>query len=361
MKWLGNVFCGLLFLLNLLAGIGYLVSAYSSYVSPENHPWMAAFGLVFPFFLLLNLVFLFVWLFVRKRFVLFPLLILAGGWKALFLYCPMNRAESPSGETLKLLTYNVAMLNFGDKDGEGARSNASAILSYLKESNADIVCLQEFVPTRLLSEKKLKEALPEYKYRKFTTFQSGNGVACLSRFPILSAKTISYNSLSNGSVLYKIKYGGDTLTVINNHLESNKLDSSDKALYNNILKSPSGEKMKTGGRYLIHKYTSAASLRAAQAETVSRVIRRNETPYMLVCGDLNDSPLSYTHRVIGENLQDAYEKAGFGPGISYHQNRFYFRIDHIFAGSAFRVLQCKTDRRLYASDHYPVWCILEKR
>ena len=119
--------------------------------------------------------------------------------------------------------------------------------------------------------------------------------------------------------------------------------------------------MKKSGSYLIHKYSSAASLRAAQAEAISRTVQQHETPYMLVCGDMNDSPLSYTHRVIGKNLQDAYEEAGVGPGISYHQNRFYFRIDHIFAGSAFRVLQCKTDRSLYASDHYPVWCILEKR
>lgn len=361
MKRLGNLVCSLLFLLNLLAGIGFLVSAYSSYVSPEKHPWIASVGLIFPFFLLLNLIFLVVWPFVRKRFVLLPLLVFAVGWKAVFLYCPVNRAENPSGETLKLLTYNVAMLYFNGGDKTKKQDNASLLLNYLKESNADIVCLQEFIPGRLLSKKEIAKALPEYKYRKYTVFQNGNGVACLSRFPILSSEQISYDSTNAGSVLYKIKCGDDTLTVINNHLESNKLDSSDKVLYNDLLKSPSGEKMKKSGSYLIHKYSSAASLRAAQAEAISRTVQQHETPYMLVCGDMNDSPLSYTHRVIGKNLQDAYEEAGFGPGISYHQNRFYFRIDHIFAGSAFRVLQCKTDRSLYASDHYPVWCILEKR
>jgi len=81
---------------------------------------------------------------------------------------------------------------------------------------------------------------------------------------------------------------------------------------------------------------------------------------MLVCGDFNDSPLSYAHRVIGEGLCDVFVEAGAGPGFTYNQNHFYFRIDHIFATPAFRVLECKVDRSIRASDHYPVWCILER-
>lgn len=151
------------------------------------------------------------------------------------------------------------------------------------------------------------------------------------------------------------------MTLINNHLESNKLDAGDKALYKELLKSPDEEKVKTSGKYLWHKLADAVAIRAAQADSVAKVIAEYGYDRMLVCGDFNDSPLSYARRLIARGLQDAYVERGNGPGFSYNQNLLYFRIDHILAGTDFRILHCEVDRSIRTSDHYPVWCLLEKK
>ena len=101
-------------------------------------------------------------------------------------------------------------------------------------------------------------------------------------------------------------------------------------------------------------------IRAPQADSVAQAIEENRSRYMLVCGDFNDSPISYAHHKIGRGMTDAFSAAGTGFGFSYNQNRFYFRIDHIFSTPAFRVVKCEVDRSIKASDHYPIWCLLEK-
>lgn len=341
---IGRVMRFCLFGGNILVSLGFLCCSYSPYISPAEHAIWACSGLLFPFFFLLNFAFLLLWLIARRWFAILPLLTLLVCWNATWTYCPVNKPLEPQKRTLKLLTYNV--FNFsGGKD---------SILTYLNKSKADIICLQECT-----QDKQIKESLSSYPYYKHLALAGESGIACFSRFPILSAERIPYESMNNGSMLYRLRVEDDTLIVINNHLESNKLNSEDKEIYNHLLKSPNQQNVEEGGKLLLHKLADAVKIRAVQADSIAAFISRNSSPFMLVCGDFNDSPISYAHRVIGQGLQDAYAEGGRGLGISYNRDHFYFRIDHIFAGNAFRVLQCKVDRSIIASDHYPVWCILE--
>jgi len=82
---------------------------------------------------------------------------------------------------------------------------------------------------------------------------------------------------------------------------------------------------------------------------------------VIVCGDFNDSPLSYAHRVIGKELDDAFVQSGNGFGISYNQNHFYFRIDHILLSKNLESYQCTVDKTIKSSDHYPIWCFVAKK
>lgn len=355
MKILGHAVRGLALTGNLVVAAGFLLCGYSSYIQPVTHPIWACLGLGFPFFLLLNLFFLFFWLVCRRKFVWLPILVFVVGWGPVRAYIPFNRSQDPQGGTLvKLLTYNVMNTNLSRPE-EGAEEGD--IVTYLEQSEADIICLQEITS----SEKQLRKAFPMYPYVRRIGFATANGVACLSKYPILSAKRIEYASAFNGSALFRLKIGKDTVTLINNHLESNKLDAGDKALYKELLKSPDEEKVKTSGKYLWHKLADAVAIRAAQADSVAKVIAEYGYDRMLVCGDFNDSPLSYARRVITRGLQDAYVERGNGPGFSYNQNLLYFRIDHILAGTDFRILHCEVDRSIRTSDHYPVWCLLEKK
>ena len=124
----------------------------------------------------------------------------------------------------------------------------------------------------VVGERELKA----YPYHRINTVGSGKGhtnkIACYSKFPILSSRILDYPSEYNGSVLYEIKIGEDTVTLINNHLESNKLTKADKVVYEDMLKSPEKEKVKSGARLLIRKLAEASAIRAPQADTIAHEI-----------------------------------------------------------------------------------------
>ncbi len=153
---------------------------------------------------------------------------------------------------------------------------------------------------------------------------------------------------------------GDTLTLIGCHLESNKLTAEDKAVYTDMLKDPEKEKVKSGMRLLVSKLAEATALRAPQADAVAAEVAAARYRPLIVCGDFNDSPISYTHRTISQGLKDAFVESGSGFGISYNQNHFYFRIDNILASPELKSYRCEVDRHIDASDHYPIACWLKR-
>ena len=215
-----------------------------------------------------------------------------------------------------------------------------------------------------LSNKEIRQALKDYTYHNIKQVGktgAGSQLACYSKFPILSARMLDYRSNYNGSMVYEIKIGKDTVLLINNHLESNKLTREDKVVYEDMLKDPKAGKVKSGVRQLVNKLAEASAIRAPQADTIAHEIAASPHPYIIVCGDFNDTPISYTHRTIAQDLDDAFTQSGRGLGISYNQNRFYFRIDNILTSKNLRAYNCTVDRSIKEADHYPIWCYITKR
>lgn len=360
MRHLGKFVVLLIGLVNLLF-IGILLcTAYSPYIQPTVHPVLSCLGLAFPIFLLVNGVFLLFWLIIQQyRCALLPIAGFLLCFPQIRTYFPINfqAGDVPAG-SLKVLSYNI--MGFG-KGTEGE----NPILTYLKESGADILCLQEYVAGRSArhpSQKQIEKALAAYPYHRIDAVgkSRSNYIACYSKLPILSARPLDYASAANGTWAYELAWGKDTLLLINNHLESNKLTREDKEVYEEMLSAPEKEKVKNGTRLLVRKLAEASAIRAPQADAIAREIRRSPHRYILVCGDFNDSPISYTHRVIGENLKDAFTESGCGLGISYNRNKFYFRIDNILTSLDMQSHDCRVDRHIKASDHYPIGCYVSR-
>lgn len=234
-----------------------------------------------------------------------------------------------------------------------------------KNSNADIVCMQEYAGSETakihLSNKEIRQALKDYPHHNIKQVGktgAGSQLACYSKFPILSARMLDYRSNYNGSMVYEIKIGKDTVLLINNHLESNKLTREDKVVYEDMLKDPKAGKVKSGVRQLVNKLAEASAIRSAQARTIAQEIAHSPYPSVIVCGDFNDSPISYAHRVISQDMDDAFTESGCGLGISYNQNKFYFRIDNILVSKNLKASGCTVDNSIKDSDHYPIWCYI---
>lgn len=356
MNCIGKIIGYILLGINALVMLALALSAYSPHIDPQVHPVWACAGLFFPVFLLLNLLFFVFWLLVCRRYIWFPVLAILLCWDAIRTYFPINfSTDSPEG-AIKILSYNTQA--FGEKDLH-TKEKQNAVLSYLQESNADIVCLQEYIWGGKLKKKDIDYALRGYRYKHYYPLKNGmNGLGVYSRYPILSAVPVQYESNMNGSIAYRILVKDDTLLVVNNHFESNKIVKSDVDTYQDMMDAPSGEKLFSGTRKLLKKMAEATTIRARQADAVLKNIKSMGEKHTVVCGDFNDTPISYIHRVFHEELDDAFVESGNGMGVSYNRDRLYVRIDHIFTSKNLRVYECRVDNETDASDHYPISCYI---
>lgn len=342
---------------NVIAALVLLLSAYSPYFDPQTYPIWSCIGLFFPVFLLINLFFLLFWLLMYRRYALVPVMALLLCWGTLKTYFPVNGVGEPvPDDAIKILSYNTQA--FGEKDRH-TKEKSNEVLAYLQKSDADIICLQEYIWGGKLKKKDIDYALRDYRYKHYHALGKGlNGLGIYSRYPILSTEPIPYKSNRNGSIAYRIKVNDDTLLIVNNHLESNKILRSDVETYQDMMDSPNSEKVFTGMGKLLKKMAKATAIRARQADVVSEKVKNAPEKYIVVCGDFNDTPVSYAHHVFNNQLNDAFVETGNGLGISYNRNRLYVRIDHIFTSNALNVYDCVVDDKVEASDHYPVWCYI---
>jgi endonuclease/exonuclease/phosphatase family metal-dependent hydrolase len=344
--------------LNLLVTAGLLFTAYSPYIDGEHFPMLASTGLFFPIFLVLSGGFLLFWLIFYRRYMLISFISLLCCAPQIRTYIPFNIKSEPPKEAIKVLSYNVMHFHYLQMT-----KNGNPILNYLQRSDADIICLQEYSFTfnhGSVTPDVIFHSLAAYPYNHVQIF-GGTRLACFSKYPILSAKPLPYESRTNGSMEYEIAIGKDTMTLINNHLESNRLSGKDKEAYNEILTSPKAKNVKEDGTILLKKLRRAQEQRAAQAKVVAQTVKASKHPYVIVCGDFNDSPISYAHRLIAKDLTDAFVSSGNGLGISYNQNNFFFRIDNILISKNLKAYQCTVDRSIRNSDHYPIWCYIAKK
>jgi Metal-dependent hydrolase len=353
--------------LNSLLVLLLIASAFSDYFSPEKHVVFAYAGLVFPVILFFNLCFLIYWLFTKKWFMVFVLTAsFIVCWKPILRFCPLNLKTTtlPQEDVIKILSYNV--MSFAYKNH--TEKSPNKIIEYIAESGADIVCLQEYMVSsrdNLMNSQDVAEALPMYPYISEIIFSSHEnnrykyGLALLSKFPITSSKRIPYASTYNGSSIHNINVHGKKITVLNNHLESFKLTAEDRSNYSDMIAHANFELLDELGGSIQQKLGQAFKTRASQADIIADEIYKTNSYYTIVCGDFNDTPTSYAHRIIQGPLIDAYEETGFGPGISYNQNYFFFRIDHIFHSQSMESYNCTVDTRVKLSDHYPIHCYLK--
>ena len=342
--------------------VGMLIlSAYSPYLQPKIHPIASCLGLAFPIFLAVNICFTLFWVIISYRYALLPVIGFLVCIPQIRTYIPINSTvETIPDGSIKFLSYNVMGFNNLEK-----KEGKNPILSYLADSEADIICLQEYNSTKnkkYLTDEDIRKALKAYPYSSIHNPEKGGSqFACFSKFPILSARPIKYESTYNGSMQYTLKVNEDTITLINNHLESNKLTKEDKVIYEDMIKDPNAKKVKTGLRQLIKKLAEASAIRSSQADSVAVAIANSKYPTIITCGDFNDASISYTHRILTQKLDDAFTQSGKGLGISYNQNKFYFRIDNILISPNLKAYNCTVDRSIKASDHYPIWCYISKR
>ncbi|MDR0541944.1 MAG: endonuclease/exonuclease/phosphatase family protein [Dysgonamonadaceae bacterium] len=343
-------------ILTVVAAIGWiflLISAFSDRISPLNYPYLPFFGLFFPVILLFNILFLCFWLLFRKwkQFLItLAVLLICGG--AIHIYFPIRgkTKEIPDG-CIKVMTYNVMSLGYIQTH---TKQKPNPILQYVAEEDPDIVCFQEYDPFWLKDEAIIRNAL---KAMPYTSSRQGD-LMVFSKYPISSVRRLPIESDYNSACIMELDIHGRKVTLINNHLESNKIAADERTGYYDLTKDPDKQKLENFTHMMFQRLMPAFRMRAKQAQVVSNTIREHPNPYIIVCGDFNDTPISYARRTIKGDLEDAFVESGSGMGISFNRYRFLFRIDYILHSNNMKAYNC-TVGKLKTSDHYPVYTYLQ--
>ncbi|MBR1548574.1 MAG: endonuclease/exonuclease/phosphatase family protein [Prevotella sp.] len=344
---------------NIATAIVMLMTGYSDRLDPTVHPLLSTIGMAFPFFLLANMAFLLFWVVFRWRMMWIPVLAYALAYVPISIYMPIHPKSEDLGEgALKLISYNVCSYGGNYKYENGFE----AVLKYLNDEHPDIVCIQEDADT--WRKYVMQEYSKTFAYNDTAvisnTATSFNALGIHTRFPIIRRERINYRSSANGSVVWWLRVGADTLVVVNNHFESCHLDSKDRRQYRQMLKGEmQRDSMEAESKQLLIKLAEANEKRAPQIEAVRQYAEQHSQYPVVVCGDFNDNPISWSRHAMSRSLTDCYVATGNGIGLSYNQRAFSFRIDHIFCSEKIRPAGCKIDSKIDASDHYPIVCWLK--
>lgn len=330
-------------------------SAASALVSPIHFKYLSILGLAFPGFAVAVIGMLLVNLIFARRNAWIPLFGILGASFSLYSYCPINLPSPAPKGSLKILTYNT--MGFAQySDGTETATQREALLQYVDNCHPDIFCFQEgaTVPDQVYTIDILNRTRKYLPYNDRSAI-GGNILGCLSKYPIVGKDTL-HCSDSNGAIVFRLLLGHqDTLHLVNCHLQSMGLSKKEREQYHDIVRSPNNSHVDEHSRLLISKISRATLQRSLQAESVAHYVEQHKGKNVIVCGDFNDTPISYAfHRLHSAGLTDAYGATANGIGRSFNRDAIFVRIDHLFCSEQWKPYSFKIDQSISASDHYPL-------
>lgn len=359
-----NWFTRIILILNIIVIIPLVISYFSPVVNPYTSVIPALAALFYPILLILNIVFIIFWIFRWRFWFLLSLIAIAAGYGMFFKTFAFN-ADKPVGnydDALKLLSYNVRLFDQYKWTGGQNYFTRNSIFEFTNSQQADIVCFQEFFhgtkktfPTigPFLSRSDLKNYHVDYVQVRGNDAKH-YGLATFTKFPIVGKGNIHFEGSSANSGIYTdIIFKKDTIRIFNFHLESVKLSRADHQFVSEVIDPGTGA-LSSSSEIILRKLSRATKRRATQAEIVAGYIKQSPYP-VIVCGDFNDTPLSYVYHTISRNLKDAFLEIGRGAGETYAGGIPFLRIDYILHSNSLEAYRFERHRVKY-SDHYPISC-----
>ncbi len=334
-------------------------------LNPTSWGYASLLGYAFPAALVCVLCSIVLCVFFRKRLLVIPFIGLLGAYGPVTLYFPISTEGEVPEDAIQVLSYNT--YNWGRGYPHQNEEAPEEVMQYAVNTGADIVCFQEAYAIEPVKEKIQRIMYPAYKYHDTILYKHGAAVTLFSKFPITRKERIAYETIGNVSGAFWLNIKGKEVIVINNHLETMGFSVEDREAFSEMVHGNSKkEEMKSTSKTIFGKILDATKKRSHQADAVATFIRRHQSSTMIVCGDFNDIPNSYTHNAIIKaghledgvtfDLTDCYQKKGFGPGYSFSKFGMKVRIDNIICSPDITPHKCFVDNEVTLSDHYPIRC-----
>ncbi len=323
----------ILLILNIITAL-LLLSVYLTVnISPEKISILSLLPFVYVILLGVNVFFVVFWIIFKWKRALISLISILLVIKYITLIFPLsgllstNNSEKPD---FTIMSYNVMI--FGYYDWQNNQKIKSDIMQVIENESPTILCLQEaywneenknFATINLLKQKL------DFRY-SFRSAMSkavagqNFGLVTFSKYPIINSYSYKFKNSFNGYIYNDIIINDDTVRIYNAHLQSINFNQEDYAVIEKISEYDNNPKLKN----IIKKYLSSLTQRAKQSEELRTSIDSCKYP-VFICGDFNDSPLTYTYNTITNGLNDSFVKKGQYPGYTWEKFKIKQRIDYI--------------------------------
>lgn len=341
----------IILVISIILLIFTIIGIYGGNVNPTGHYLRAMTTLALPFILLCNFVVLIYWAIRRSYIAAIPVLALIVSFGYIGTIFQFGGKPDNTNENFTIASYNVRAFN---QDGTGVV--ASDVFASLQKEEADIVCLQEYNYTMSGSQRTVHDIVADtYPYVSHC-----NNLIILSRFPIKKHKEIPFEYSNNSGMWADVQVDPKhRVRVYNVHMETTGINSTlhhaakEQAAQNSNQELPEVQINTNVANSILDNYKFNSSVRAGQAIIIANDKRDSKYPIIL-CGDFNDVPYSFTYQTLLGDLKDGFKEGGHGFGATYRGAKGLFRIDYIFHSDKMQSLDYYTVDQDY-SDHNPVY------
>lgn len=254
--------------------------------------------------------------------------------------------QKPSRSSFTLMSYNVR----GFRNDSSNRAVDGYVEYFSGTDVADIVCFQEYALDMPCVERvdSLFNAYHGKVYRRDVVETGDVVLRTYSRYPIIASGAISGEGRGT-SQWVDIVIKNDTLRIFNNHLYTMNISSEDSSDIEQGRILQDGERM----RSIVDRIAKNSSVRADFVDTLSMVI--DNTPYRrVICGDFNDTPMSYVYGELAKGYVDAFEECGRGYGYTFRPMYGTLRIDYILHSPDLETESYVAGDDVLLSDHLPI-------
>lgn len=363
-KQLKKIFLKTIFVTNITCALFLLVSNLAPVINPVILWPIGLLGILFPLLLLATFIYLIFWLFIQPKKSSISILVILISIPNIIPSFAFNLSQKfkpvKQSGNIRVVSWNVELMNYNAKDSMTAIKNNAVILKELHDTDADIICLQEFfsaiVPGNhynLMDSISRTMGYPYYYFSKdYPKFNEKyySGSIIFSRYKIYDTVKTVFPGLFAGSIIKTgIIINTDTVDIFTTRLQSVRFLSNEYIQLHNIKNG--SDSAFIGSKNIIRKLKNGYRQRAEQANTVNKLIAQSTRP-VIFAGDLNDVPVSYTYSKVKENLSDAWINKGSGIGRTFKFISPTLRIDHIFYNKFFNASQTNLIITRDASDHF---------
>ncbi|MFY7667281.1 MAG: endonuclease/exonuclease/phosphatase family protein [Crocinitomicaceae bacterium] len=356
-------------LVSVLSFLCLLLTYSSPYIHPNTIKILPFLGLGYPIIVLVNCFILIVWTIARSRWAIYSLFIILLGGKLHFRTLSFTISKDTTKNTeLKVISYNVRLFDVYNPNLESGLETRNQIFQFLRNENPDVVCFQEFYsqdkPTRFETMDSLFQVMGTKIYHQRSAYKriarQNFGIAMFSKYPMIAKGDVMFETQGSQDFNYciyaDIVKDQDTFRIYDVHLQSIKLQSD---YYSAQTNDPTSNLTQESAIRLIYrKLQSAYVKRADQARRVVNHIKTSPYP-TIVCGDFNDTPMSYTYNQFDRVLTDAFRNTSTGIGVTYVGKMPAGRIDYIFHSPELASNNFKIQQEVL-SDHRAISCIISK-